>query len=72
MVGTLAVLVVPGMLLARLLRFRMSALATWAAVPVLSIATVFVLGEVTSVPRVPFGSEVVVIDRGAMFTVMLS
>ena len=55
LVGAVIVLVVPGALVAVLLRLRLTTLATWAAVPVLSIATVFLLGEVTDVIGAPFG-----------------
>jgi hypothetical protein len=55
LVGAAAVLVVPGALVARLMRLRLTTLATWAAVPVLSIATVFLLGEVTDAVGAPFG-----------------
>jgi hypothetical protein len=55
LVGAVVVLVVPGALVARLLRLRITCLATWAAVPVLSIATVFLLGEATDVVGAPFG-----------------
>jgi hypothetical protein len=55
LVGAAAVLVVPGVLVANLLRLRIAALATWAAVPVFSIATVFLLGEFTSLIGAPFG-----------------
>jgi hypothetical protein len=37
-VGTAAVLLLPGVLVARLLRMRLAVLATWAAVPVFSLA----------------------------------
>jgi hypothetical protein len=61
LVGAVAVLVVPGALVARLVRLRVTSLATWAAVPVLSIATVFLLGEVTDVVGSPFGVPAFVI-----------
>jgi hypothetical protein len=54
-VGAAAVLVVPGVLVAQLMRLRLTTLVTWAAVPVLSIATVFLLGELTDVVGAPFG-----------------
>jgi hypothetical protein len=55
LLGTVVVLVVPGALVAQLLRLRITSLATWAAVPVLSIAAVFLLGELTDVVGAPFG-----------------
>jgi hypothetical protein len=61
LVGAVAVLVVPGALLAWLLRLRLTTLATWAAVPVFSIAAVFLLGEVTDVVGAPFGVPAFVI-----------
>jgi hypothetical protein len=54
-VGTAAVLLLPGVLVARLLRMRLAVLATWAAVPMFSLAIVFLLGEVTTVTGAPFG-----------------
>jgi hypothetical protein len=53
--GTVVVLVVPGWLIAWSLRFPFRSLLTWAAVPVFSLAAVFVLGEVTDVAGLPFG-----------------
>jgi hypothetical protein len=61
LVGAAAVLVVPGVLVACLLRLRIAALATWAAVPVFSVATVFLLGEVTALIGAPFGVPAFVI-----------
>jgi hypothetical protein len=56
-----AVLVVPGALVTRLLRLRITCLATWAAVPVFSIAAIFLLGEATDVVGAPFGVPAFVI-----------
>jgi hypothetical protein len=61
LVGAVAVLIVPGALVARLLRLGMTSLATWAAVPVLSIATVFLLGEAADLVGAPFGVPAFVI-----------
>jgi hypothetical protein len=61
LVGTVAVLVLPGVLVARLLRLRVTCLAAWAAVPVFSIAAIFILGEVTDVVGAPFAVPAFVI-----------
>jgi hypothetical protein len=61
LIGTVAVLVVPGVLVARLLRLQITMLATWAAVPVLSIASVFLLGEITDLIGAPFGVRAFVV-----------
>src|SRR5215217_7361026 len=53
--GVLIVVTVPGALVAYLLRLRLNTLLTWALVPVLSLATVFVLGELTAATRMSFG-----------------
>ncbi len=53
--GTALVLVVPGVLVASLLRMRLRMLATWAAVPVFSLGAVFVLAELTNLTGAPFG-----------------
>jgi heme A synthase len=53
--GAILVLVAPGILVAALWRLRLSELRTWAAVPVLSYAAVFALGEATTITRIPFG-----------------
>jgi hypothetical protein len=53
--GATIVLSLPGALIASLLRMRFSALTTWAAIPVFSVAAVFVLGEITNLIHVPFG-----------------
>ncbi len=45
LLGTLIVLVVPGALLAALLRWRLRSVTTWACVPVLSVGVVFVVAE---------------------------
>jgi uncharacterized membrane protein YfcA len=55
MLGAGIVLSLPGALIALLLRMRLRVLTTWAAIPVFSIAAVFVLGEITNLVRVPFG-----------------
>ena len=55
MLGVGIVLTLPGVLIALLLRMRLRALTTWAAIPVFSIAAVFVLGEFTNLVRAPFG-----------------
>jgi hypothetical protein len=54
-VGAETVLVVPGALVARLVHLRLTTIVTRAAVPVLSIAAVFLLGEVNDVVGAPFG-----------------
>jgi hypothetical protein len=53
--GVLAVLVFPGALIAYLLGLHFGTLLTWAAVPLFSLAAVFVLGELTSLAGIPFG-----------------
>ena len=53
--GTLVVIVVPGLLVASILGLRRRELLTWAAIPTFSLATVFLLGEITMVVRAPFG-----------------
>ena len=54
-VGTLAIIVVPGLLVVSIIGLRMRELLTWAAIPAYSIASVFVLGEATNILRLPFG-----------------
>jgi Bacterial Ig domain len=54
-VGASLVLFLPGTLIAALLRMRFRELTTWAAIPVFSLAAVFVLGEFTNLVHVPFG-----------------
>ncbi len=54
-IGATVVLLVPGALIASALRLRFNTLITWAAVPVFSLAAVFVLGEITDLMQVPFG-----------------
>ena len=53
--GTLVVIVLPGLLVASILGLRRRELVTWAAIPAFSIATVFLLAEITMLVRVPFG-----------------
>jgi hypothetical protein len=47
-VSALVVLTIPGALVAYLLRMPFQTLLTWAAVPLFSVASVFVLGEFTT------------------------
>ncbi len=54
-VGTLAIIVVPGLLVVSIIGLRMRELLTWAAIPAYSIASVFLLGEATNILRLPFG-----------------
>jgi len=49
------VIVIPGALVALIFGLRMRVLSTWAAIPALSLAAVFLLGEITMILRVPFG-----------------
>ena len=53
--GTLVVIVLPGLLVALILELRLRQLVTWASIPAFSVATVFLLGEVTVLFRAPFG-----------------
>jgi hypothetical protein len=53
-IATLIVLVIPGAVVARLLGLPFGSLRTWAAVPGISFATVFVIAEFTLVTRLPF------------------
>jgi hypothetical protein len=53
--GVLLVLTIPGVLVAYGLRVPLGTLLTWAAVPLFSLASVFVLGEFTSLTGLPFG-----------------
>lgn len=53
-IATLIVLVIPGTVVARLLALPLGSLRTWAAIPGISLATVFVIAEVTLVTRLPF------------------
>src|SRR5438105_10387393 len=53
--ATLLVIVVPGLLLAGLARWPLRSATTWAAVPVLSVGTIFLLAEVTTAIGSPFG-----------------
>jgi D-galactosaminyltransferase len=55
LLGALVVATVPGVLVAYLLRMSLRTLLTWALVPALSLATIFLLGELTAAIRVPFG-----------------
>jgi len=52
--GTAVVLVVPGAVVAWLLRLRFRSLATWAAIPAFSLATVFVVAEAVDLVGLPF------------------
>jgi hypothetical protein len=52
--GSAAVLVLPGVAVASLLRLRLRSLTTWAAIPAFSIATVFVIAEVVDLVGLPF------------------
>src|SRR5262245_49318910 len=54
-IGAAIVLVLPGALIASLLRMRFRTLTTWAAIPMFSLAGVFVLGELTTLIHAPFG-----------------
>jgi len=54
--GTAAVLIVPGALVASLLRLRFRYLATWAAIPAFSLATVFVIAEAVDLVGIPFNA----------------
>jgi len=60
-IATLIVLVIPGAVVAVLLDLPLGSLRTWAAVPGISLATVFVIGEITLVTRLPFTALTVVI-----------
>jgi hypothetical protein len=51
--GSVAVLVVPGMAIASLLRLQFRSLATWAVIPAFSLATVFVIAEVVDLVALP-------------------
>jgi hypothetical protein len=53
--GTAVVIVIPGLLVASILGQRLRVLSTWATIPAFSLATVFLLGEATTLLRVPFG-----------------
>jgi hypothetical protein len=53
--GVAVVLTIPGVLIAYLLRLRLGMLRTWAAVPLFSLTSVFVLGELTALIGAPFG-----------------
>jgi len=50
------VLIVPGVLVAALLRLRFRHLATWAAIPAFSLATVFVVAEAVDLVGLPFNA----------------
>src|SRR6266550_1786111 len=52
--GTAVVLVVPGAVVAWLLRLRFRTLATWAAIPAFSLATVFVVAEAVDLVGLSF------------------
>jgi len=54
-IGAAIVLILPGALIASILRMRFRSLTTWAAIPVFSLAGVFVLGEITMIIHAPFG-----------------
>src|SRR5439155_8085245 len=67
--GTAVVLVVPGAVVAWLLRLRFRSLATWAAIPAFSLATVFVIAEAVDLVRLPFdvaSVSVVVVTLAAL------
>ena len=53
--GTLTVVVIPGLLVAMILGLRARELLTWAAIPAFSVAAVFLLGEATTLVGAPFG-----------------
>ncbi len=53
--GTSVVVVLPGLLVASIIGLRLRELLTWAAIPAFSLATVFLLGEITLLLRLPFG-----------------
>lgn len=60
-VSVLVVLTIPGVLVAYLLRMPFQTLLTWPAVPIFSLASVFVLGELTTLAGVPFGAPAFVL-----------
>ena len=60
-IATLIVLTVPGAAVGRLLGLRFRSLHTWAVVPALSLATVFVIAEIALVTRLPFNALTVCI-----------
>src|SRR2546429_425119 len=53
--GILLVCVVPGVLVVLVARVRLSVIETLAVVPACSLGVVFVLAEVTTLLRIPFG-----------------
>src|SRR2546430_14358153 len=69
--GSAIVLVVPGAVVALLLHLRLRSLATWAAIPAFSLATVFVIAEVLDLVGLPFNvltvSVVVIFLGGVAF-----
>ncbi|MDQ1458060.1 MAG: hypothetical protein QOH28_3680 [Actinomycetota bacterium] len=64
--GTAAVLVVPGAVVAWLLRLRFRTLATWAAIPAFSLATVFVVAEAVDLVGLSFDVATVSVVVGAL------
>jgi hypothetical protein len=72
LIGSVVVLVVPGALLAVALRRSMRSLATWAAVPALSLAFVFFVAEVLSVVGIAFDVVSVVIAVAILALVALA
>jgi len=54
-VAMLVVLVVPGILVTGLVRWRLRSVTTWAAVPVLSVGVIFVLAQFITLLRSSFG-----------------
>jgi hypothetical protein len=55
-IATLIVLTIPGAAVARLLGMKFRSLHTWAVMPALSLATIFVVAEITHVTRLPFNA----------------
>jgi hypothetical protein len=69
--ATLVVLVIPGAVVAQLLHLSLRSLRTWAAIPVLSLATTFVIAEITLVTGLPFDLLTVTLVVAALGVIAL-
>ncbi len=68
--GVVAVILIPGALVASILGLRLRMLSTWAAIPAFSFAAVFLLGETTTRFRVPFGVPAFVVLLAVLVAVL--
>src|SRR3954447_7806492 len=64
--GTLAVLIIPGALVASLLRLRFRSVATWAAIPGFSLAAVFAVAQGLDLVGVSFNVASTLVCGGVL------